>query len=99
MAEAANARCHGSVFDEVAPEYDRSRPTYPDELLDRACEDARLESGDPVLELGCGTGQLTRGLLARSLHVTALEPGKHLISLAQRNLQHRGEGGVRERAI
>ena len=91
MAQAAAARRDGSAFDEVAPEYDRSRPTYPDELVDRACEHARLESGDRVLEVGCGTGQLTRSLLAPGLHVTALEPGKRLLSLAQRNLEHRGE--------
>lgn len=91
MAQAAAARHDGSVFDEVAPEYDRSRPTYPDVLLERACEEARLEIGDRVLEVGCGTGQLTRSLLARGLRVTAVEPGKHLISLARRNLEHRGE--------
>jgi len=44
-------------------------------------------SGDHVLEVGCGSGQLTRGLLARGLHVTALEPGKSLITLARQNLE------------
>lgn len=91
MEEAGLARRHGRVFDEVAAEYDRSRPSYPDELVDRACELAGIGSGDPVLEVGCGTGQLTRGLLARGLHVTALEPGERLISLAQRNLEPGGE--------
>lgn len=91
MAEAAAARHDGSVFDEVAADYDRSRPTYPDELVDRACEHARIERGDRVLEVGCGSGQLTRSLLARGLRVTAAEPGERLISLAQRNLEHGGE--------
>ena len=36
---------------------------------------ARLDDGDSVLEIGCGTGQLTASLLARGLRVTALEPG------------------------
>ena len=39
-----------------------------------------------MLEVGCGSGQLTRGLVARGLHVTALEPGKSLIALARQNL-------------
>lgn len=91
MEEAGLARRRGTVFDEVATEYDRSRPSYPDELVDRACELAGIGSGDPVLEVGCGTGQLTRGLLARGLHVTAVEPGERLISVAQRNLEHGGE--------
>jgi len=44
-----------------------------------------------VLEVGCGSGQLTRGLVARGLHVTALEPGKNLIALARQNLEGAGE--------
>jgi SAM-dependent methyltransferase len=43
-----------------------------------------------VLEVGCGSGQLTRGLLARGLHVTALEPGTNLIALARQNLEGAG---------
>ena len=70
-------RRYGKVFDEVAAEYDRSRPTYPDQLIDRACRWPD-RSGDRVLEIGCGSGQLTRSLVARGLHVTAVEPGKRL---------------------
>lgn len=86
------ARRYGKVFDEIASEYDRHRPAYPDELVDRACQVAGLGSGDRVLEVGCGTGQLTRSLAARGLHVTALEPGTSLIALARQNLE--GAGAV-----
>jgi 16S rRNA A1518/A1519 N6-dimethyltransferase RsmA/KsgA/DIM1 with predicted DNA glycosylase/AP lyase activity len=70
----------------MAAEYDRHRPAYPDELVGQACQVAGIGSGDHVLEVGCGSGQLTRGLAGRGLHVTALEPGKSLIALARRNL-------------
>jgi SAM-dependent methyltransferase len=70
----------------MAAEYDRHRPAYPDELVDQACQAAGIGRGDRVLEVGCGTGQLTRSLLARGLHVTALEPGGNLIALARQNL-------------
>jgi len=43
-----------------------------------------------VLEIGCGSGQLTRSLVTRGLHVTALEPGKNLIALARQNLEGAG---------
>jgi ubiquinone/menaquinone biosynthesis C-methylase UbiE len=88
----STARRYGKVFDEIAAEYDRHRPTYPDELIDQACQVAGIGSGDQVLEVGCGSGQLTRGLLARGLHVTALEPGKNLLALARQNLA--GAGAV-----
>jgi ubiquinone/menaquinone biosynthesis C-methylase UbiE len=85
------ARRYGKVFDEIAADYDRRRPTYPDELLDQACQVAGIGRGDHVLEVGCGSGQLTRGLATRGLHVTALEPGKNLIALARQNLAGAGE--------
>ena len=87
----STARGYGKVFDEIAAEYDRHRPAYPDELVDQACRVAGLGSGDHVLEIGCGTGQLTRSLVARGLHVTALEPGTSLIALARQNLDGAGE--------
>jgi SAM-dependent methyltransferase len=90
MVEAAAARRYGRIFDEVAAEYDHSRPAYADELVDQACQVAGIGSGDRVLEVGCGSGQLTRSLVARGLHVTAVEPGKHLLSLAEQKL---GGGG------
>src|ERR1700689_2825927 len=87
----STARRYGKVFDDIAAEYDRHRPAYPDELLDQACRVAGIGRGDRVLEVGCGSGQLTRGLVARGLHVTALEPGKSLIALARQNLAGAGE--------
>jgi SAM-dependent methyltransferase len=84
-------RSYGKVFNEVAVEYDRGRPAYPDALVDEACEVAGIGDGDRVLEIGCGTGQLTRSLLARGLRVTALEPGDQLIRLAEENLKDAGD--------
>lgn len=79
-----DARSYGAVFDTMADEYDRRRPGYPDALIDHACQTAGVSVGDPVLEIGCGTGQLTRSLVARGLHVTAVEPGENLIAIAGR---------------
>ena len=84
-------RQNGKLFDNVAAEYDRTRPTYPDELVDGACEIAGLRRGDRVLEVGCGSGQLTRRLVAQGLHVTALDPGKRLLALVRGKLDGPGE--------
>jgi ubiquinone/menaquinone biosynthesis C-methylase UbiE len=92
MTSTYGPRQYGKVFDEVAAEYDRNRPAYPGELVDEALKMAGIGDGDPVLEIGCGSGQLTRGLAARGLHVTALEPGANLMTLARQNLE--GAGAV-----
>jgi SAM-dependent methyltransferase len=82
VTETSIARRYGAVFDTVADEYDRHRPTYPDQLIDLVCQAGGLATGDRVLEIGCGSGQLTRSLVARGLSVIAVEPGQNLISLA-----------------
>src|SRR5437763_12667827 len=90
MLDGAYARSYGTVFNEVAGEYDRHRPAYPDVLIDQACALAGLGPGAWVLEVGCGTGQLTRSLLARGLRVTAVEPGAQLIARARDRLHDAG---------
>jgi SAM-dependent methyltransferase len=88
----ADLNRYGAVFDTVAAEYDLRRPTYPEELIDHACRLGGVSAGDRVLEIGCGTGRLTRSLVARGLQVTAVEPGENLIALAT---EVEGPGAVR----
>jgi SAM-dependent methyltransferase len=59
-----------SGFGSDAARYDRSRPGYPDPIVDRITP---LADG-PVLDLAAGTGKLTRALVSRGLDVTAAEP-------------------------
>jgi SAM-dependent methyltransferase len=69
----------GDTFDAVAELYDRARPSYPDELVDDLI--AALP-GRRVLEIGCGTGKLTRALVARGIDVRCVEPGANLAAIA-----------------
>jgi len=62
-------------FDRVAEVYDRVRPGHPESLLDVALADRSIRD---VLEVGCGTGQLTAALIPRGLRVDAVEPGSRL---------------------
>jgi SAM-dependent methyltransferase len=91
MTDGTFTRSYGKVFNEIAAEYDRSRPAYPAALIDHACQVARIGAGDRVLEIGCGTGQLTGSLLARGLRVAAVEPGDQLIAIAVENLKDAGD--------
>ena len=81
----------GLSFDRMAHEYDRRRPGYPPEMVAHACETAGLQAGDRVLEIGCGSGQLTRALLERGLRVTAVEPGANLVALAAERCRDAGD--------
>jgi len=72
----------GLLFDTIAEDYDRVRPTYPAALVDRAC--AGLAGGARVLEVGCGTGKLTRELAGRGFRLEAVDPGAAMIDVATR---------------
>jgi SAM-dependent methyltransferase len=61
---------HATSFGPVAARYERGRPPYPSAALDWL-----LPGGTPrVLDLGAGTGKLTRQIRDRGLEVTAVDP-------------------------
>jgi SAM-dependent methyltransferase len=59
-------------FDTSGERYERGRPDYPDEGIDRLLDE--LLRPRRVLDVGAGTGKLTRPLLARRVEVVAVEP-------------------------
>ena len=66
-------------FESVAAEYERHRPEYPEKALRWAVEQLKLEHGARVLDVGAGTGKLTRGLVALGFEVVAVEPGAPML--------------------
>lgn len=68
---AARARS----FETVAAEYERHRPDYPVEAVEWAAAQLGLEPGARVLDVGAGTGKLTRVLVAAGFETVAVEPG------------------------
>ncbi len=61
-------------FGNVAALYDRVRPEYSSEVLERVCSELGLARSATVLDLAAGTGKLTRPLAERFEHVVAVEP-------------------------
>jgi SAM-dependent methyltransferase len=73
-------------FDEVAEAYDRYRPAPPVEVLEAVIASCNLRRGSNVLEIGCGTGQLSVPLAKLGVDLVAVELGPHLAARARRNL-------------
>jgi ubiquinone/menaquinone biosynthesis C-methylase UbiE len=74
------------LFDDVAGLYDATRQGYPAEIVDTVCANAGIGRGADVLEIGCGTGQLTRELAGRGFNLTAIDIGSAMIRAARRNV-------------
>jgi SAM-dependent methyltransferase len=69
-------------FDRIADEYERLRPDYPDEVL----EELPVSSFATVLDVGAGTGKLTRVLARRYATVIAVEPLDRMRGVLERLL-------------
>src|SRR5271165_591681 len=72
----------GDVFEEefFASLYDCVNPwTVSDDFY----VDQAIASGDPVLDLGCGTGMLACGIAAKGLRVTAVDPAEAMLRVAR----------------
>jgi SAM-dependent methyltransferase len=61
-------------FTAQASAYGRARPGYPAEMVDRLVTAAGVAAGDPVADIGAGTGLFTALLVERGLRVAAVEP-------------------------
>jgi SAM-dependent methyltransferase len=66
-------------FELVADVYERARPEYPPEAVAWIAEEVDLRPGRTVLDLGAGTGKLTRQLVETGASVIAVEPGEAML--------------------
>jgi SAM-dependent methyltransferase len=74
------------AFDLVADVYERARPEYPADAVAWLAEKLDLREGRTVLDLGAGTGKLTRALVATGARVLAVEPGEAMLGELRRVL-------------
>ena len=75
------------IFDEDARLYDRARPGYPAALFADLVKLTALGPGSSVLEIGPGTGQATRSLVATGAQIVAVELGPELAAVLLENVR------------
>jgi ubiquinone/menaquinone biosynthesis C-methylase UbiE len=69
-----SAHPRSQSFERVADVYEEARPEYPAEAVAWAAERLGFGPGSTVLDLGAGTGKLTRALVETGARVIAVEP-------------------------
>jgi SAM-dependent methyltransferase len=74
-------RRRASSFGDDPERYDRVRPQYPAELIDALM----VDHPHAVLDVGCGTGIVSRLFLARGCDVLGLEPDPRMAEVARRS--------------
>lgn len=74
------------LFDGIAERYAASRPGYPPRVTEFVATTAGLGPGAAVLEVGCGTGQLTERLAGHGFRLTAIDIGPSMVAAARQRL-------------
>jgi SAM-dependent methyltransferase len=86
QAETAERLRHGSSFGAAAAAYAEHRPGYAEAAVRWALEPVRSRRPLRVLDLGAGTGKLTRTLVRLEADVTAVEPDQRMLAELRREL-------------
>jgi ubiquinone/menaquinone biosynthesis C-methylase UbiE len=84
--ERSKRRHQRALFDSAAQLYDASRLGYPSGIVESVVAAAALGPGSAVLEVGCGTGQLTECLARFGFRLTAIDLGPSMVAAARRRL-------------
>jgi SAM-dependent methyltransferase len=74
---------HAGSFGVAAAAYERGRPAYPEAALDWLLPSSPARPLR-ILDLGAGTGKLTRQLVARGLDVVAVDPSEGMLDELRR---------------
>ncbi len=65
-------------FGKVAALYNKARPKYPVEVIEKIIAYSQLAKKHKILEVGMGTGQISLPFLDRGFDLTGLEPDLNL---------------------
>jgi ubiquinone/menaquinone biosynthesis C-methylase UbiE len=70
-------------FQDTVTAYQQYRLDYPPRLIARLIALAGLKSGDAVLDLGCGPGNLALAFARAGMAVTAMDPEPEMLAAAE----------------
>lgn len=74
------------IFSKTVDYYNKSRPTYPIELLDFLEKNYGVNTSHMIADIGSGTGIFTKLLLGKGYHVTSVEPNNDMRRVAEKSL-------------
>lgn len=76
-----------NMFTTKAEKYSKYRPGYPEELIKFLIQSTHLQNDSVVVDIGCGTGILTKQLLDHGIKTIGVEPNKEMYDQAKANLK------------
>jgi SAM-dependent methyltransferase len=80
-----NLEIRKNWYSPVADAYNKGRPRYHQELINRVVESAQLTTADRILEVGCGPGNATVAFALMGFSMLCIEPSQAFCQLLRRN--------------
>jgi len=77
-----------NIFDQVALDYDKVRPGYPNNLIEDIISISTIPKEGRILEIGCGTRQATVPFAKLGYSMTCLDIGKELAKFATKKCKN-----------
>jgi SAM-dependent methyltransferase len=77
-----------TVFSTRGESYDRTRPGYPEALIDYLYTDQLFSEASAIADIGSGTGKFAQQLLVRGSRVFCVEPNDEMRQIAERKLSY-----------
>src|SRR5260370_12894058 len=85
MHESAEIGMNPALYDSFIADYYDESPVVSGRLQDVAFyRDAARDFGDPILELGCGTGRITMALAEAGKRITRLDLSERMLEPAMK---------------
>lgn len=85
LVETSTPEQRKNWYSEAAAAYNKVRPRYSQELINRVIELAQLQKDASILELGCGPGTATTSFAQLGFPMVCLEPSRDTYQLARQN--------------
>jgi SAM-dependent methyltransferase len=80
-----NLKQKSTWYSQVAVAYDKTRPPYPQKLVNLATQITQLPVNAKILEIGCGTGKATTSFAKLGFSLLCLEPNLEAYQIACKN--------------
>src|SRR5215213_2088503 len=82
------------LFRDTSRYYADFRPPYPDAALDLVTSRFGFGEGSYVIDLGCGTGQMSIPLAQRGARVYAIDPAPDMLAVGRDVAARAGVSGI-----
>lgn len=89
--EITDWETEGKRFNQVATIYDKYRPSYPNELIERIIITSGIKKEDKIIEVGAGSGKATELFVQKGFKLTCIEPGENLARIGSERFKEFGK--------